>query len=415
MARPLQFLQLTTFYPPYHFGGDGIYVQRLSQALAEQGHQVDVVHCEDSYLLAGIEPDGVPEEIPGVHRHPLRSSFGPLSPLLSHQTGRPFLKQGVLRKLLRAKRYDVVHFHNVSLFGPTVLELDAPGAVKLYTTHEYWLVCPTHLLRKFGKEMCESRECLRCVVKAKRPPQLWRYTGLLERAVQSVDQFLAPSKFAARAHGQRGFGAPFMELPNFCNRVDGDWMEPGPPPHPRPYFLYAGRLESVKGPQDLIGPWSEAPDSDLVIAGAGSMERELRAMAAASPRIHFAGRLSEEQLGKFYAHAQALIVPSESFEIFALVLAEAFARKLPVIARNVGGLAEVAAESGGGLLYSTEDELLEHVWRLHANPALRTELGERGYGTFLAKWTREAHLSRYFEILRMVAERKFGRVPWEAD
>ena len=49
----------------------------------------------------------------------------------------------------------------------------------------------------------------------------------------------------------------------------------------------------------------------------------------------------------------------------------------------------------------------------NTNPELRGELGERGYRTFLAKWTRDAHLDRYFEILRATAQRKFGCVPWE--
>ena len=57
MERALRFCMITTFYPPYNFGGDGIFVQRLSNELAKRGHMVDVVHCVDSYrLLAGREP-----------------------------------------------------------------------------------------------------------------------------------------------------------------------------------------------------------------------------------------------------------------------------------------------------------------------------------------------------------------------
>jgi hypothetical protein len=42
---------ITTFYPPYNFGGDGIFAYRLSNELAVQGHQVDVIHCKDAYTL----------------------------------------------------------------------------------------------------------------------------------------------------------------------------------------------------------------------------------------------------------------------------------------------------------------------------------------------------------------------------
>ena len=50
-SRPLRFLHFTTFYPPYSFGGDAMYLYRLCHALADAGHEVDVVHCIDSYHL----------------------------------------------------------------------------------------------------------------------------------------------------------------------------------------------------------------------------------------------------------------------------------------------------------------------------------------------------------------------------
>jgi hypothetical protein len=53
---------VTTFSPPYNFGGDGMFIYRLSNALAEQGHRVEVVHCIDAYRSVasrGAEPKGV--------------------------------------------------------------------------------------------------------------------------------------------------------------------------------------------------------------------------------------------------------------------------------------------------------------------------------------------------------------------
>ena len=51
MARPLRFCFLSIFYPPYSFGGDAIFVSRLANALAHRGHEVDVIHCVDSYKM----------------------------------------------------------------------------------------------------------------------------------------------------------------------------------------------------------------------------------------------------------------------------------------------------------------------------------------------------------------------------
>ena len=50
--------------------------------------------------------------------------------------------------------------------------------------------------------------------------------------------------------------------------------------------------------------------------------------------------------------------------------------------------------------------------RLAGDPRLRDELGSRGYDAFLAKWTREAHLEQYFDLITQTALRKFGDIPW---
>ena len=49
--KPLKLCMVTTFYPPFSFGGDGIFVYQLAHALAEKGHRVDVIHSEDAYRL----------------------------------------------------------------------------------------------------------------------------------------------------------------------------------------------------------------------------------------------------------------------------------------------------------------------------------------------------------------------------
>jgi glycosyltransferase involved in cell wall biosynthesis len=106
-------------------------------------------------------------------------------------------------------------------------------------------------------------------------------------------------------------------------------------------------------------------------------------------------------------------VPSVGYETFGLISIEAFARKTPVIARDLGPLPEVVEDSGGGFVYRTEQELRDLMERVGASPRLRQELGEEGYNSFQRWWTKEAHLERYFDFLRKSALEKFGHVPWE--
>ena len=416
MTRPLNFLHLTTFYPPYSFGGDAIQLYRLAHALADKGHHVDVVHCVDAYhLLHPGEPPVKFTEHPGVIRHELRSGLGALSPVLTHQTGRPWLKRKVIDSLLKSRPYDVIHFHNVSLLGPAILSLGCPGAnpIRIYTTHEHWLICPTHVLWKFNSRPCEKPECFQCALRMKRPPQLWRYTRLLDRMASHVDQFVAPSRFTARMHAERGFPRVLEYLPNFIDRADHDWQNPAPRPHERPYFLFVGRLEAIKGVQTLIRLWDRV-EYDLLIAGAGTSEHDLREMASANSRIKFLGPLSQKDLGPLYYHALACIVPSITYETFGMTSVEAFARKTPAIVRDLGALPETVRDSGGGFVYQSDDELLHALHAIAGSPLLRNQLGQNGYDAFARCWTREAHLQLYFDMLNRIAEEKFGRVPWNA-
>jgi glycosyltransferase involved in cell wall biosynthesis len=310
-----------------------------------------------------------------------------------------------------------VHYHNISLLGPGVFGIEPRRgpAVKLYSTHDHWLICPTHVLWKFGSRACEKPECLRCVLSAKRPPQLWRYTGLLSASVAKVDEVVAPSQFTVRLHAERGFDRPIVHLPYFTDAVDREWQDPGPRPQPRPYFLFVGRLETIKGVHTLVDLWQRAPDVDLLVAGTGSQQEHLRALAANNPRILFLGQLTQKQLGPLYAHALAVVVPSLTYETFGMVTIEAFSRKTPIVARALGPLTEIVQTSGGGLLYSSDGELLDALHRLAASPNLVDTLSEAGYDAFRRFWSREAHLASYFALLRRAALKKFGKVPWQSS
>ncbi|MFQ5436617.1 MAG: glycosyltransferase family 4 protein, partial [Anaerolineae bacterium] len=247
----------------------------------------------------------------------------------------------------------------------------------------------------------------------KRPPQLWRYTNLLADAGGQVDQFVSPSRFTAGMHAERGYPHKVAYLPYFVERSDGDWQNPQPRPQTRPYFLFVGRLEKIKGLQTLIPLWDKVGDYDLLIAGSGRYQSQLKQMAGDNPRIKFLGALPQKELGNLYFHALATIVPSITYETFGIIIIESFARKTPVIARDLGALPEVVDDSGGGFIYRTDEELLDAIRKLAGSPALRAELGEKGYHCFVSNWSKEAHLDLYFDYLRRTAMKKFGFVPWE--
>lgn len=395
-----------------------MYIYRLAHALGDAEHRVDVIHCADAYH--SLHP-GKPEiDYPGhpnVIVHTLHSKCGWLSPLLTQQTGYTGLKRRSILEVLKSKPYDVVHFHNMSLIGPEALMFEPQGnrPIKLYTAHEHWLICPTHVLWKFGGRPCEKPECFRCTLLAKRPPQWWRYSGLLEKSSRSVDQFVAPSRFTAKMHAERGFTQPVAHLPYFIERADEDWIKPAARPQEKPYFLFVGRLEVIKGLQTLIPIWDHVPNYDLLVAGSGNYESTLRNLAVKNGNIKFLGPQTQKQLGNLYYHALACVLPSITYETFGMIIIEAYARKTPVIVRDLGPFPEAVEDSEGGFVYRTDEELLQAIDRIASSPALRSELGEKGYAAFVRQWSKEAHLELYFDHLRNIAGKKLGYIPWECE
>lgn len=417
----LRFCMLTTFYPPHNFGGDGIGVQRLSRALVRRGHQVTVVHDTDAYgALAPQAVAAAESEDDGVEVVRLRSGLGMLSPLLTQQVGRPVVNGGRIRRLLEAGSYDVIMYHNTSLVGGPGL-LSYGNGIKLYEAHEHWLVCPTHVLWRHGRERCDSRECLRCVLSYRRPPQLWRYTGLLERQLAHVDGFIAKSEFSRRKHAEFGFPRDMEVIPYFlpddggsraataARSSSGGSTAGGPDAAPnggRPYFLFVGRLERIKGLDDVIPAMAGYPGADLLIAGDGDYGAELRQLGRDVPNVRFLGRLAPEELQHLYAGAIALVVPSVCYETFGIILIEAFRQGTPVLARRIGPFPEIVELAGGGLLFDAGSELPALLGRLQHDRGLRDGLASAARSAFQRHWTEEAVLPRYLELVSECAMRR---------
>jgi glycosyltransferase involved in cell wall biosynthesis len=392
---------LTTFFGAHSFGGDAAFVDRLARTLARHGHEVHVIHCRDAFEVSRGGQSPIPyEPPPGVQAHALRSPFSALSPLATHQTGRPLFKARAIRRLVRQIRPDVLHVHNLSLIGgPGLLALPAPGAVKLMTAHEHWLVCPLSVLWKLDAGVCEAPQCVRCCVKARRPPQLWRKTSLLDRSLRHLDALICPSRSTQYEHARRGLMARTVHLPYFLPD-DYPGRPPAPTPrHPRPYVAAAGRLEKIKGFQDAIDAVRRLPHVDLRIAGTGGFEAALRAHARGLDNVHFEGRLDAPRLAALFRGARAVVVPSLVYETFGYVVLEAFHEATPVVVRNLGALPELVEESRGGLVFDTTEEMTASLDRLVRDAPLRDALGANGRRARRDVWSEPQHLDRYFDLI----------------
>ena len=400
--RSLRIVMFTTFYPPYSFGGDAVGVQRMARALAARGHDVTVVHDEDSYLILGgkVQGEGPAD---GVRRIGLRARRGLLSNLLTQQLGRPVVHAERLREIIAERRPDILWYNNSSLIGGPGL-LPIGEALKVYEAHEHWLVCPTHVLWRYGRELCDERHCLKCQLSYRRPPQLWRHTGMLDRALGHVDLIIAKSEFSRMKHREFGLRHGMEVLPYFLPDLP-KLAEPYRG-HPRPYFLFVGRLEKIKGLQDVFPAMDRHPDADLLILGDGDYAGELKRLAAGRANVRFLGRKSPEELDAYYRGAQALIVPSVCYETFGIILIESFRLGTPVIARRLGPFPEIVERAGAGALFETEDDLVAAMRMMQADSGHRAALSQAARAAFGEFWREDRVMAAYGAAFARAARAK---------
>jgi len=406
VARSLKFVMITTFYPPYSFGGDANYVRMFAHALAGLGHTVDIIYDADAYRILAEGPDPEPvDEPPGVTVHRLESSTPLLSCLATQQLGYPLFNAGKIKRILDKGQYDVIHYHNISLVGGPGIWAFGNG-IKMYTAHEHWLICPTHVLWRHNKELCTERECLRCVFTYKRPPQIWRSTGLIERNAKHIDIFFALTRFSANKHKEYGFKPKMEVLPSFLpDTLPNTRTDTSMASESGNYFLFVGRLEIIKGLQDVIPVFDNDSPAELWIAGTGDYEPELRKLAAGKQKVKFLGWKSEQELKSIYQHAIAVLTPSLCYEVFPLVIIEAFRESKPIITRDLGSYPELIEQSNAGLIFSTENELKEAIKTLESDAALRERMGKAGRRAYEERWCQDAVLPLYFKMIRQAAVR----------
>src|SRR5687767_1754222 len=113
---------------------------------------------------------------------------------------------------------------------------------------------------------------------------------------------ICPSRTSAALH-ERFSSLVRLEVINHFVPAPGPGPEDAEDRARRPYFLYAGRLEPIKGVETLLRAFRRRRSEDLVIAGDGGLARRLRRRAADLPHVRFTGWLSQDRLDQLYRGA----------------------------------------------------------------------------------------------------------------
>lgn len=275
----------------------------------------------------------------------------------------------VVLKLINDFKPDVIHFHTISPY----LSISVLAAAKkcqipvVQTLHNMRWLCVEGGFFRDGQycDECVQSFGLRGVIKGCSKGKVAslllfivnifsRYTKFL---FMSVDKFVAVSDYVRDQHVVSGFPLEKIEVNN--NGIDLQllrnkgyeklWKS-------RRGLAFAGRVSTSKGASVLQHLMTKT-DHPIHIIGNGPELEPLQQYCQQNnfDNVKFWGKLSHHETLNLLGSVVCTIVPSQCGETFSLVAAESMALGTPVVASNVGGLASLIKQSGGGLLFQPKD------------------------------------------------------------
>jgi glycosyltransferase involved in cell wall biosynthesis len=378
-------------------GGEDFAVEREIELLRERGHQISTFFVSN-------------DDITNMSRARLAADT-----LWSSSSKRS------MKESLQSERPNVVHFQNTfPLISPAAyFAARSEGVPVVQTLHNYRLLCPNALFFRDGGA-CED-----CLGKPVPWPGVLHscYRGdraasgvvagmltahrFLKTWKEKVDVYIALTEFAQRKFVEGGIPAYKIAVkPNFVN------PDPGPGEGKGGYALFVGRLSEEKGVETMIRAWELLGDRiPLKVVGDGSLAEKVSGAAERLSGVEWMGRTPGEQVSELMKDAAFLVFPSTWYEVFPLVIVEAFATGLPVIASDIGNMSSLIDHEHTGLHFRPGDgeDLAAQVERVLLHPEDLDRMRLEARAEFEARYTAERNYERLMEIYEMAAGRKMPK------
>lgn len=308
-----------------------------------------------------------------------------------------------LTDLIKSFQPDVIHAHNTfPLISPSLYWAAEQYEVPVVQTlHNFRLMCLNGLFLREGRvcEDCQGRSPWRGVVRkcyrgSVAASAVLAGTLTLHRGLgtyrSKVARYIALNDFCRNKFIGGGLPADRIVVkPNFVGFAD-------PAALTRQGFLFVGRLAVEKGVKTLASAAALLPDARLRVAGDGPESGLLDGVSGVT-RL---GSLPGEDVRQEMNRAVALVVPSICYETFGLVVIEAFASGMPVIASRIGVLQDLVRDGETGLLFepgNPQDLADKMAWAL-AHPNAILDMGRKARMQYEAEFTAERNYGQLMAI-----------------
>jgi glycosyltransferase involved in cell wall biosynthesis len=324
---------------------------------------------------------------------------------------------GELRALMHRERPGIVHVHNTfPVISPAAYyAAHEEGIPVVQTLHNYRMLCPAATLFRDG-QVCE--ECVgkkipwpgvvHACYRNSRPATAAGVAMLATHNYKqtwskTVSAYIALTDFARDKFVQAGFPAEKIFVkPNYLQ------VDPGLGGGRGNYALFVGRLTPEKGISTLLEAWRQiGNDLPLQIAGDGPLASEVEKAAGEMESVTWLKWLPRPEILQRMKDASVLILPSTWYEGFPMILAEAFAVGLPVIASDLGSMSSIVAHQRTGLHFEAgrASGLVDAVrsWIAHPGEAARMRVQARL--AYQSKYTAAVNYDELMRIYRSVLNR----------
>jgi len=316
-----------------------------------------------------------------------------------------------LNKILSKNKFDIAHVHNVfPLISPNVYGLLKKYGIKvIQTIHNYRFLCPNGLFFINGKN---CRKCLNgrfgnCIKYRCFKNSLllsWLYSSIIKKNQynfkNNIDIYIALTDFVKKIFIDSGYDKKkiYIKDNGFIDKKLKRSESKG-------YFLYLGRISKEKGINFLLDSFIVMNKYILKIAGLSPDIDEYKT-GYAHKNIEFIGYIDGSEKERLIREAIALILPSEWFENYPMVIVEAFSYGIPVIASNIGGIPYIIEDGVNGFLFDTGDasSLNEKLDKLYNNPKLRNKMGDNARSTFLSRMENNKNIKKLIDIYKDVLQ-----------
>jgi glycosyltransferase involved in cell wall biosynthesis len=330
-------------FPPNGWGGAEVAAEGIASWLSEQGHQVAVY--TDAVLGAAPAANGhtphewhAPAKAEWLHRAHEHGKQNGVRKALWHAIDHsPYQGESEFARAATSFRPDVVMVHLAPGLGLGLFEhCAAKDLPVLFVVHDFWMTCLRSSMFSKGGSVCKEREWLCRLSSTRRLAALSKIPRL---------GFWAPSARIVEIIRSE-VGDVFRNVLIERNVVNlSDFEKPVPASSSGPVrFLYVGKVTAAKGVRFVLECLASLPAEtpfEVDIVGNGDLEEPLKQQFAADARFRFRGVRQRAEIASLYQGASVLLVPSLWFENSPLVIYQAQASGLPVVASDSGGIPEL--------------------------------------------------------------------------